>query len=108
MFFLKQKKDINQGINEYRQTPNAVLLDVRTKKEVVYGTIPGSVNLPLNNLKKAPSVIKDHDTPVFIYCISGARADKAAKRLRRMGYTNCRSIGGLSGYSGKLKKSILR
>ncbi len=108
MFFLSPKKDINEGLKEYRNTPDAVLLDVRTKKEVIYGVIPGSINLPLNKLKSAPHVIDDFDTPVFTYCISGARADKAAKRLRRMGYRNAKSIGGLTGYTGKLKKSILR
>lgn len=104
MFFLSPKKDINKGLKEYHNTPHAVLVDVRTKDECSHGVIPGSINLPLNKLKKAKTLIPDPETPVFLYCINGGRADRAAKRLRRMGYTNCKSIGGLTGYKGELKK----
>ena len=104
MFFLRPKKDINKGLKEYHDTPHAVLIDVRTKDECAYGVIPGSINLPLHQLKKAKKLIPDTDTPIFAYCLNGGRADRAAKRLRRMGYAGARSIGGLQGYKGKLKK----
>ena len=32
--------DINQGINEYKNTPGAVLVDVRTTQEYKEGHIP--------------------------------------------------------------------
>lgn len=104
MFFLSPKKDINQGLKEYRDTPHAVLIDVRTKDECAYGVVAGSINLPLHQLKKAKKLIPDTDTPVFAYCQNGGRADRAVKRLRRMGYANAKSIGGLQGFQGTLKK----
>ena len=103
MFFLSPKKDINHGLKEYRNTPNAVLVDVRTKGECQKGVVPGSINIPLNKLKTAKALIPDSNTPIFVYCLNGGRADRAVKRLRRMGYHNAVSIGGLTGYKGELK-----
>lgn len=39
--------DINIGIEEYKNTPGAKLIDVRTREEYSSGHIPGSVNIPL-------------------------------------------------------------
>ena len=47
--FLKQP-DINKGVMEYRNTDGAVLLDVRTPQEYREGHIPGSKNVPLQQL----------------------------------------------------------
>ncbi len=100
MFFLKPRRDINAGVQEYQNTPGAVLIDVRTPKEFAQVRIPGSVNVPLHRLSKAEEIIPSFDTPVFIYCVNGARADKAVKRLARKGYTNLQCIGGINRYSG--------
>ena len=108
--FLRKKQDINVGLEAYRRVQHAagphgaVLLDVRTPGERKYGYLPGSVNLPLNQLKSASKVIPDFDTPVFIYCANGARAQRAAKRLARAGYKNVLGIGGLEGYRGEIIK----
>ncbi len=106
--FLKKKLDINVGLEEYRHLQQAgvrdgvVLLDVRTPREHKYAHLRGSVNLPLNQLKSAGKFIPSFDTPVFVYCANGARADRAVKRLKRAGYTNIKSIGGLEGYRGEI------
>ena len=107
--FLRPKKDIHMGLDAFRRAQamapgGAVLLDVRTPGERKLGYLPGSVNLPLNQLKSAGKVIPDFDTPVFIYCANGARAQRAAKRLMRAGYKNVMSIGGLEGYRGEILK----
>ena len=108
--FLRPKQDINVGLEAYRRvqhasgTNGAVLLDVRNPSERKHGYLPGSVSLPLNKLKSASLVIPAADTPVFIYCANGARAERAAKRLRRAGYTNVRSIGGVEGYRGEIQR----
>ncbi len=102
--FFKEKRDLNKGYEEFKATPDAVLLDVRTKNEYQIVHLPGSINLPLNQVKGARNIIPHTDTPVFVYCVSGARAGKAVKRLTKMGYTNCRSIGGLNGYRGTVEK----
>ena len=105
--FLRKKLDINIELEAYRRLQHAnmnhgaILLDVRTPREHKAASLPGSVNLPLNQLKSANKVIPALDTPV---CATGARADRAVKRLKRAGYTNIRSIGGLEGYHGEIIK----
>ncbi len=90
--------------SQWKQTPGAVLLDVRTAQEYRQGRIPGSVNLPLQSLDKAAGVIDNKDTPVFVHCLSGGRSRQAAAMLAQMGCANVRNIGGISAYTGKVER----
>ena len=86
--FFKQS-NINQGIEGYKRTAGAVLLDVRTPQEYQEGHIPGSKNVPLQQLDNIVSVAKNKDIPLFVYCYSGSRSRQATGMLQRMGYLNC-------------------
>ena len=101
--FLRQP-DVNQGVNDYKNTTGAVLLDVRTPQEYSEGHIPGSKNVPLQTLDKVRSVVENKDTTLFVYCYSGARSRQAAAALGQMGYTKVNNIGGISSYRGKVEK----
>ena len=101
--FLRQP-DVNQGVNDYKNTTGAVLLDVRTPQEYSEGHIPGSKNVPLQTLDKVRSVVENKDTELFVYCYSGARSRQAAAALGQMGYTKVNNIGGISSYRGKVEK----
>lgn len=96
--------DINQGIEDYLGTPGAVLLDVRTPEEYSAGHIPGSINLPLQTIDNAASIIDNKDTPLYVYCRSGARSRQAVSMLRHMGYVHVSNIGGIAAYSGKVER----
>ena len=100
--FLKQP-DVNQGVNDYRNAPDAVLLDVRTVQEYNEGHIPGSKNVPLQTIDKVASVAENKDTALFVYCYSGARSRQATAMLQNMGYTNVRNIGGIAAYQGQVE-----
>lgn len=102
-FDLFKQLDINQGIKEYRTVSGAVLLDVRTLGEYREGHIPGSKNVPLQQLEKVTSVAANKETPLFVYCYSGARSRQAVAALMRMGYENVKNIGGIAAYSGKVE-----
>lgn len=95
--------DIGQGVKDYQATPGAVLLDVRTPQEYREGHIPSSKNVPLQALDKVASLVNQQDTPLFIYCHSGARSSRAVGALRRMGYTDVKNIGGIAAYTGKVE-----
>ena len=97
--------DINEGFRRCRETPGAVLLDVRTGEEYARGRLPGSRNLPLDQLsRQAASLIPDRRTPLFVYCLSGSRSAQAASLLRRMGYERVENIGGIGQYTGDVER----
>ena len=95
--------DINQGVQEYKNAAGAVLLDVRTPQEYREGHIPGSQNVPLQQLDKVEEVAENKDTILYVYCRSGARSSQAVSLLNHMGYTNVHNIGGIAAYSGKVE-----
>ena len=101
--FLRQP-DINKGVAKLRDTEGAVLVDVRTPQEYREGHIPGSKNVPLQQLDKIGSVTDNKDAPMFVYCYSGARRRQAVAVLRHMGYANVNNIGGIAAYRGKVER----
>ena len=100
--FFKQP-DINQGVQEYKNAVGAVLLDVRSPQEYQEGHIPGSQNVPLQQLDKVEEVTENKDTILYVYCRSGARSRQAVSLSKHMGYTNVHNIGGIAAYSGKVE-----
>ena len=95
--FLK-RPDINTGVEKFRQTKDAVLIDVRTKEEYAERKIEGSINLPLQEIERITSVVPSKTTPVFLHCRSGKRSGKAEKILKKMGYISVENIGGIINY----------
>ena len=100
IFSFLKVPDINKGLEKFRETENAVLLDVRTKEEYAERKIEGSVNLPLDEIQRITDVVPDKSTPVFLHCRSGKRSGRAQKILASMGYTNAVNIGGIMTYKG--------
>ncbi len=99
-----RKPDINEGVRTCAATAGAMLLDVRNPDEYALGHIPGSVNLPLSEIRTAEDRIPEPDTPLFVYCLSGARSNRAVAELQDMGYTNLHNLGGISKWSGEIEK----
>ena len=96
----KKMNNIEQGLAEYRNTPGAVLMDVREKDDYDEGHIPGSVFADLRTIQFRHESL---DTPIFIYCYRGNRSAMAAGILREQGYQNVKDIGGIDWYSGELE-----
>ena len=94
---------IDGGVKEWGETRGAVLLDVRTAQEYLGGHIPGSKNVPLQELDRVGETVGEKDTPLFVYCHSGARSGQAVSILRRMGYRSVKNIGGIAAYTGKVE-----
>ncbi len=92
--------NINKGIEEYRSTPGALLIDVREADEFRNGHIPGSVNEPLSGIV---NTALPKDKPLYLYCLRGTRSKRAAGILKRLGYT-AKSIGGISSYKGTIER----
>ena len=86
---------------------DAVLLDVRTPEEHKTGYLEGAVLLPLAELEsKISSTVSGKNTPIYIYCRSGRRAETAVEKLKAMGYTDLHNLGGLKDAREKLDLPI--
>ena len=102
LFDFLRGADINTGVERFRAQPGAVLIDVRSRGEYREGHIPGSINIPLDEIGRAPATVPAKDTQLFVYCLSGARSRQAVGQLRNMGYSNVENIGGISAWKGEV------
>lgn len=75
--------------------PATLLVDVREPEEYKEGHIPGSLLLPLNRIEaEAPQKLAQKDAVIIVYCRSGARSNRAAQQLTKMGYPNVNDMAG--------------
>lgn len=102
LFQLFQPIDIHKGLEEFEKTKDALLLDVRTVNEYKEGHIPGSYNLPLEDISSIEQVETKKERPIFVYCFSGRRSAKASESLKKMGYQKVKNIGGINSYKGRV------
>ncbi|HOE90147.1 MAG: Thiosulfate sulfurtransferase PspE precursor [Spirochaetes bacterium ADurb.Bin315] len=73
-----------------------ILVDVRTEGEYYSGHIDGAIHLSLYDIgAEKPALLSDLDAPIIVYCQSGARSGIARRKLKALGYTNVRDMGGL-------------
>jgi rhodanese-related sulfurtransferase len=71
------------------------VLDVRTPAEFETAHIPGSYNVPLDNLREHRDELRRHlDEDVVLVCRSGARAAQAEKALAEVGLPGLRVLEG--------------
>ena len=79
------------------------LIDVRTADEASLGSLPGAINIPLDELRARMNEIPT-DRPVYLFCEVGLRGYLASNILKGHGYTDVRNlIGGLKLYESAVK-----
>jgi len=84
---------------QLKETPKAVLLDVRTASEFSSGTIPGALNMDILSPKFANSVGQlDKDATYFIFCRSGNRSGQACRIMHQKGYDVRNLADGIGAY----------
>lgn len=74
---------------------NALLLDVRTSAEFELATIPGAVNVPLDELRDRLAEL-DRSRPIVAFCQVGKRGYVAERILRQRGFDAFNLSGGFS------------
>lgn len=70
-----------------------VLVDTRTAEEFSFGTIPGALNIPLDEMRERLAEISA-DKPVVLFCAVGLRGYLAQRILMGRGYRNVRNLMG--------------
>ncbi|MFX1309535.1 MAG: FAD-dependent oxidoreductase [Promethearchaeota archaeon] len=81
--------------HDFNQIKNngALLLDVRTKEEFAARTIDGSINIPIEVLRKRLDEIP-HSQPIYVYCEVGYRSYLALRILLQSGYKEVYELTG--------------
>lgn len=69
------------------------LIDVRTREEYGNGNVPGSINIPLQEISFKIEEILTMKTPVIFFCASGMRSEQACRFFQAKGL-DCINGGG--------------
>ena len=82
------------------QEESFCFFDVREEDEYITGHARGAELFPLGTIDEdsAEERIPAKDTPLFLYCRSGARSRAAANKLLSFGYRRVYDLGGLNGW----------
>ena len=77
-------------------TPNARILDVRTKEEFATGHLAKAILIPWTDKDFKARAAKELDPakPLLVYCRSGRRSAEAAAALAKLGFTDIRNVEG--------------
>ncbi|MDQ8006052.1 MAG: rhodanese-like domain-containing protein [Pedobacter sp.] len=96
-------KKISPRKLERKLKKNIQLIDVRTEKEFAEQHIEKAVNVNIEdiNFEKAVQSL-DKGKPVYLYCRSGKRSSKAAKKLDSLGFQKIYDLeGGINSWNKK-------
>lgn len=76
-----------------QQKNEVMLIDTRTPEEFSFGSIPGAINIPLDDLRDRMSEVPT-GKPVVLFCAVGLRGYLAQRILMGNGYRNVRNLSG--------------
>ena len=82
-----------------------VVLDVRNPDELSAGFIPGSICIPLAELKETNASAISHakQDVVIVYCQGGGRSAQARELLEELGFTTVYDLGGIGNWTFELE-----
>jgi phage shock protein E len=80
---------------EMAESPDVVVLDVRTPEEVALGALPGARNIDLSAPDFADQIDGlDRDVTYLVYCQSGNRSSQATAQMADLGFTDVYELDG--------------
>lgn len=85
-----------QQYTEAIDSKKVQLVDVRTPSEYNSGHIKNAINIDFFNASKFENSFEklNKNKPVYLYCRSGARSQKAARKLAGMGFSEIYDLRG--------------
>lgn len=108
MFILFERSKAGKAVTPAQATnlinkENAVIIDIRPKKEWDTGHITGAKHIPLADLdRKMDELIKYQQRPVIVVCNLGQAAGSATRKLKAAGYEKAvRLAGGMTEWKGQ-------
>ncbi len=77
------------------QTPNKIVLDVRTNGEVAQGVIAGATQIDYSNPHFEHQLEQlDKSKPIFVYCAIGGRSGSAVQLMQKKGFKKIYNLDG--------------
>lgn len=108
MFILFERSKAGKAVTPAQATnlinkENAVIIDIRPKKEWDTGHITGAKHIPLADLdRKMDELIKFQQRPIIVVCNLGQAAGSATRKLKAAGYEKAvRLAGGMTEWKGQ-------
>lgn len=84
-----------------RLIPGAKIIDIRDNYKFNLGSIPTSINIPMNFLLTNPDSYLTKNNTYYIYCEYGSRSKGVCNELSKKGYNVINILGGFSDYKRK-------
>ena len=81
-------------VDKFGNSPDHLLIDVRTAEEYESGYIEGAVNIPVQELPQRLDEVP-RELPIVVYCRSGNRSAAAVETLSAAGYSPIYDMGGI-------------
>lgn len=80
---------------EMRAGKTPLIVDVRTEDEYLAGHIPTARLIPVDKIGEyTDSLAKHKDARIIVYCQTGSRAQRAAKKLEASGFSKVEILQG--------------
>ncbi len=109
---MQNPRDLEVTVTDFSDAlthENACILDVREPWEVAKVCLPGSVNIPVNQLEDEIDALRSEEKTIFVICHHGIRSLWACLTLQKNGITNVRSVrGGIDLYAQSCDTSLKR
>jgi rhodanese-related sulfurtransferase len=89
---------VQEAHNLIQQTPDIVILDVRTREEFASptGHLKNAVLIPVQELEARIGELQAYKSrPILVYCRSGSRSARASELLTKQGFAPINVAGGI-------------
>ena len=93
----------SNGLKNFSES-KAIFLDVRTRSENEFKSIPNSLLIPVSELPyRIDELLKFKEQDIVVYCRVGNRSGVATDYLTQNGYTAMNLLGGIEAWRGPTK-----
>lgn len=92
-------------VSKLQEDANAVILDVRTAREIAEGYIPQALHLDIFKAQEFMEGLErlDKSKNYYVYCRSGNRSGQACNIMKQMGFANAWNLmGGMLEWEGEV------
>jgi phage shock protein E len=81
-------------LRELINSPETIIVDVRSSYEYMAGNVAGSINIPLDEVPERVEEFSNMSGNIVLCCVSGARSGQAQAFLSMKGVENVFNAGG--------------